>query len=288
MEFSLIAKLVLPLSLALMMLTLGLNLRLDDFRQIIEKPKAFVIGLSLQLLLLPLVVWLNVGIVNLSFTLPSLVAAGFIVLAACPGGATSNAIAHLAGGNAALSISLTAVISMLMPLVLPISLSWQLNLWQHSVDDIMIPVIPTVTKLLLITVLPVILGMVLKAKMPLQIKKHQGKIQRLAYGLFFMLVLFMLWRFWEDMLKSGVLVIVMSLSICSLAMLSAWFVSKQAGLTIASQRTLMVETGIQNAATGMFIATSVLAKPELALIPLTYGIVMNLPAIIVIVINKYR
>jgi bile acid:Na+ symporter, BASS family len=108
-DVQLLTQAVLPITLALMMLTLGLALTLNDFRRIFNEPKAVLLGVTLQLVLLPAIAWGLIALTGLFIPLSLVVVIGLIILAACPGGATSNVISHLSGGDGALSISMTAV-----------------------------------------------------------------------------------------------------------------------------------------------------------------------------------
>ena len=124
---ALIGQVILPLALALMMFSMGLSLSKRDFVRVFSYPKAIVIGVLLQLLLLPAIAWGIILSANAFAPLAQVTAIGLLILAACPGGASSNIISHLSGGNGALSISMTAVVSLLIPFLLPLSLALQLS-----------------------------------------------------------------------------------------------------------------------------------------------------------------
>ncbi|RLV61325.1 bile acid:sodium symporter family protein [Parashewanella curva] len=285
MELATLTQLILPLALAMMMLTLGLSLSIRDFKEALVNPKPFIFGVTLQLLLLPLIAWLHILLIGKFIELPLLVTVGLVILASCPGGATSNLIAFLLGGNAALSVSMTAFVSLVMPVILPLSLSWQLS-WLGIDSQVSLPFLITFQKLLSITIVPVIVGMIIRAFFRQGVEKAQPYISRIATILFFGLVVFMAWRFQQDLLKSGWLMVLMCLSVCILAMLVTQLICKQAKLNFSYRRTLLIEVGIQNAGTGMFIAAVILKQPEWTLLPMTYGLVMNIPILLVFVKDK--
>ena len=289
----LLSQIVLPISLALMMFAMGLSLTLADFRRVVKFPKAFVLGLSLQLLLLPLLAWLLIWAVGLVVTVPLLLASGLIILAACPGGATSNIISHLSGGDGALSISMTAVVSLLAPFILPLLLTWQLGLLELWVADphstastqtltLQLPILKTLMQLMVVTVVPVLLAMLVRHHFQVWVAKHESFIRRSSTWLFLALILGLLLTNANKLMAMGWLVAFMCLSLCLLTMLLAFVLSRVVGVDKRTQTTLMIESGIQNAGTGMFIAAVLLQNPTLALIPLIYGLLMNLPAVVMI------
>ncbi|WP_133405769.1 bile acid:sodium symporter family protein [Parashewanella tropica] len=286
MEFATLTQIILPLALAMMMLTLGLSLSIRDFKQALVKPKAFILGITLQLLLLPLIAWLHIIVVGKFIELPLIVTAGLVILAACPGGATSNLIAYILGGNAALSVSMTALVSLIMPLIIPFSLSWQLS-WLGVDSQISLPYLITFKKLLLITIIPVIIGMLIRGVFRKTTEKAQPYNSKAATALFVGFGVFLAWRFHQDLLQSGWLMVLVCLSLALSAMFMTHLFSKQAKLNFSNRRTLLIEVGVQNAGTGIFIAVAILNQPEWTLLPLLYGLVMNLPILSLLVKDKW-
>ena len=292
MDFAqLLSQVILPIALALMMFAMGLSLTLADFKRVVEYPKAFWLGICMQLFLLPLLAWGLLSLFGLLTPIPVLVASGFIILAACPGGATSNIISHLAGGNGAMSISMTALVSLLVPFILPFSLGWQLSLLSEGSGPdqaLQLPIMKTLMQLLVVTVVPVLGAMWLRHKYSDWVLKHEPKVRRFSSLLFIALVLGLMISNWPKLISMGWLVGALSLCLCVLVMMLASYVSRLMKLDEKTQLTLMVETGIQNAGTGIFIAAGLLGNPQLALIPLVYGLLMNIPAIMLIMYGKSR
>ncbi|MET0654671.1 MAG: bile acid:sodium symporter family protein [Pseudoxanthomonas sp.] len=158
MEASLLTNLLLPLALGVIMLGLGMGLTLDDFRRVARYPRAVLTGLTLQVLILPLAAF---GLA-LGFGLPAELAVGLMLLAASPGGATANIYSHLARGDVALNITLTAINSLLclltLPLILDLSLEYFLGAGQYVP-----PPVRKVVEVAVIIVLPVAIGMIVRA-----------------------------------------------------------------------------------------------------------------------------
>ena len=296
----LLTQLVLPIVLALMMLAMGLSLTLNDFRRIGRYPKAALLGVSLQLLLLPLVAWCLILFIKqiiplsegfssiLSNELSQLLFLGLLILAACPGGATSNVISYLAGGDAALSISMTALVSLLVPFIIPVSLAYQFSWLGGDAIAVQLPLLKTVMQLVLVTVIPVLLGMVIRHYWTQKIIKWEPVISKVIGFVFVCLVLMLTVVQWPKLQEMRLSVGLVCLSLCVISMLLAYAISGFFDFNSKIKKTLAIEVGFQNAGTGMFIAAVLLQSPSLALVPLMYGLVMNLPAFILIIINSYQ
>ncbi|HLM52247.1 MAG TPA: bile acid:sodium symporter, partial [Pseudoxanthomonas sp.] len=161
MQASLLTNLLLPLALGVIMFGLGLGLTLADFRRVANYPRAILIGLGLQVLLLP---WAAFGLA-LGFGLPPALAVGLMLLAASPGGATANIYSHLARGDVALNITLTAINSVLCLLTLPLILDLSLEYF-FGAGQYVPPPVRKVVEVALIIVLPVAIGMLVRARAP--------------------------------------------------------------------------------------------------------------------------
>lgn len=283
-----VTKIFLPVALGLMMFSLGTSLNWKDFRRVVEFPGAILLGIVLQLVMLPLLAWIIIGICGLLTPLLSVVAAGLIVLAASPGGATSNIIAHLCGGNSALSISMTAVTSLLIPIILPFSLLLQFSWLDQQQAQIVIPVIKTLMQLMVVTVIPVLLAMTLRARFPSQIARIEPILKKASVWLFVLMVTLLSIVQWNGVVAMGPLVAGLCLLLCVSAMVMGWGAARLCRLDSADQKTLAIEIGVQNAGTGIFVAASLLHDPQLALIPLTYGLVMNIPVFLLMLVVRKR
>jgi BASS family bile acid:Na+ symporter len=288
MEFpQILSQVILPLSLALMMFSLGLSLTVNDFRRIVISPRPALVGISMQLLLLPVIAGLLIVLVQLFMPLSHELIVGLLILAACPGGATSNIISHLSGGDGALSISMTAVVSFLVPFILPFSLALQLSWWGDNIQ-VELSLIKTVLQLLSITVIPVLLAMTIRWYWPSRVIILEPFVRKLSGLIFLLLVLSLMYGQWPQLQVIGMSVALLCLALCVCSMLLAYLLARWQGFDRKVIKTLSIEVGIQNAGTGMFVAAVVLNQPELALVPLMYGLVMNIPAFSIIAINLYQ
>jgi BASS family bile acid:Na+ symporter len=282
-----LAQFALPISLALMMFSLGLSLTINDFRRIAISPRPVLLGVVMQLLLLPVIATGLIAVAQLFTSLSQELIVGLLILAACPGGATSNIISHLSGGDGALSISMTAIVSVMVPFILPFSLALQLSWWGESIA-VELPLLKTLLQLLVITVCPVFLGMAIRRRWSKTVLSIEPRVRKLSTFIFVLLVLSLMYGQWPQFSKMGISVAVLCLSLCLCAMLVAYLLARWQGFDQRVVKTLSIEVGIQNAGTGMFIAAVVLNQPELALVPLMYGLVMNIPAFSLIAINLYQ
>jgi BASS family bile acid:Na+ symporter len=279
MTAQLLNTVILPICLALIMLALGLSLKPRHFIQVARQPASVALGIVLQLLLLPAIAWLLI----VGLQLPATLAAGLILLALAPGGATSNAISFLARGDTALSISLTAITSLIVPFSLPVLLALQYQWLGLDAKQFHIPVIPTMIKLIVVTLIPVLVGMIARHFFERPIASAQGAIQKLVGVLFVSLVIAMAWvnrAQLPDLWSQATLAV---LSLCIISMVSAAVIARLAKLGNQQQTTLAVEVGIQNAGTAMMVAATLMQQPALAMIALLYGIAMNLPAMLLII-----
>ena len=154
----LLKQLALPLALFTVLFGMGLSLVPADFRRVLLSPKAKIVGLTCQLVLLPLVAFA----LALVFRLPGELAVGLMVLAACPGGATSNVITHLAKGDTALSVTLTAISSMVCVFTIPWIVAFSMDWFLGSGAAVQLPFWKTLGQLTIVTIVPIICGMAVR------------------------------------------------------------------------------------------------------------------------------
>lgn len=270
----LVTQVFLPLVLAGVMLGIGMGLQPNDFKRILKQPKAACIGLAMQWLFLPALALLLLMVLPLA----PVAAAGLFLVALCPGGATSNLFSLIARGDAALSVSLTGVTSLLAPLTLPLAFLAYLHFHPLDVEAFHLPLLPTIKQLALVTLVPVTLGMLVRWRWTSWAERWQGTLRRLSTLAMLLIVISLLathLHLLDRMLSLEGLAILLlsSLSICA-----GFILARKAGLNWQQQRTLGLEVGVQNAGTALMVALTLLQMPALALIPLMYGILMNLPA----------
>ncbi|MEM6368742.1 MAG: bile acid:sodium symporter family protein [Myxococcota bacterium] len=269
MKESLLTSLVLPLSLFVIMLGMGLSLTRADFSRLLRRPKAFSIGLFNQILVLPFLGF----VLALSLALDPIFAVGLILISACPGGVTSNLITHVSRGDTALSISLTAVNSFITVFTLPAVVGLALESFLDG-GFIELPFLETVGKIFGITVLPVTLGMILKGRAPALAARMERPV-RVASTLLFVLIVVGIIAANMDLLREHLprlLGVLLTLNLLTMGL--GFGVSRLAGLTQPEAICITIESGIQNGTLAIVIATSILQRGDLALPGACYSLIM--------------
>ena len=249
-----IVKILLPIILAFIMFSLGLGLKGKDFSRILKFPIAFGAGLLNQVVLLPLIA---LALAH-AFGLSDVFAVGLMILALCPGGVTSNILAKMAGGNAPLSISLTAVTSLLSILTVPLILAFSVNYFMGE-EAPPVDVTRLGLTMFLITAVPVAIGMVLTSKFPSLVDKIALKVSRTAVGLFVIIIVAALAKNWEVFSSNlgtlGPVAVLLNVVMLLLGLVSA----KALRLDKRDATTISIESGVQNGtlaiAVGSIIAT---------------------------------
>lgn len=276
---------VLPLGLAFIMFTLGVGLTPADFARVGQRPLAFFIGALNQSILLPLVTFICV----LGFGIRAEMAVGFMILAACPGGVTSNVISKLAKGDVALSVSLTAVISLAsvvtVPLILGLSMGYFMGDAAPEID-----ITKTAVTMFALTVVPVTLGLGARAIAPAAMTRAEPKLSAVATILFAVIVLAALAANWA-LFVENIVVIGPALLVLLAALTTIGFVvPRLLGRSVTEAKTISVETGVQNSTLGIAVAAIIVGGEggftAYALPSAVYGILMYL--IILPVVLKYR
>jgi BASS family bile acid:Na+ symporter len=249
-----IVKILLPIILAFIMFSLGLGLKGKDFSRVLKFPIAFGAGLLNQVVLLPLIA---LALAH-AFGLSDVFAVGLMILALCPGGVTSNILAKMAGGNAPLSISLTAVTSLLSILTVPLILAFSVNYFMGE-EAPPVDVTRLGLTMFLITAVPVAIGMVLTSKFPNLVDKIAPKVSRTAVGLFVIIIVAALAKNWEVFSSNlgtlGPVAVLLNVVMLLLGLVSA----KALRLDKRDATTISIESGVQNGtlaiAVGSIIAT---------------------------------
>ncbi|MDJ0577667.1 MAG: bile acid:sodium symporter family protein [Xenococcaceae cyanobacterium MO_234.B1] len=180
MESNFLTAVFLPLALFIIMLGMGLGLTLDDFKRILVEPKAVIVGLIAQLILLPIVGWVLATV----FPLAPELAVGVMLLAACPGGPTSNMITYLVKGNVALSITLTAITTLITVFTIPLVVNLSMQNFMGEGTALQLPFWKTVIQIAVITLIPISIGMLLHHYTPKWAHKVEKSVKWLS--LFFL------------------------------------------------------------------------------------------------------
>lgn len=275
---------LLPLALAFIMLSLGLGLTLADFARVFRQPRSIALGLLSQMLLLPLIAFALAGL----FGLPPVMAVGLMLLAACPGGASAGLITKLAGGETALSITLTAITSVLAVFSVPLVVDLAMRHFIGSAVGVALPVFDIVRGVFIITTIPVIAGMALRRWAPRLVARIETAAGKLAVGLFIAIVIATFVSQRQALLEHFPSVGPSALALCLGTMAAGFWLARLGRVIQAGCVAIAIESGLQNAALAIFLAVNVLKQPEMAVPGVIYAVLMNLCVFAVIFIARRR
>ena len=270
MQSNLFTAILLPLALSLVMLGMGLSLIPEDFRRIARYPKGVAVGTICQVQLLPLIALLITQIVPMQPTLD----VGLIVLALCCGGPSSNLITYLAKGDVALSVSLTAVGSMITVFTIPIfsNLALKHFLGQNAAIDM--PIGQTMVQIFLITLLPIGIGMTIRQRFPNTASRMERVMSRVAAGLLALIIVLLVVREGSKLLGFILQVGVGVLLLNVLSMLAGFSIGKLLQLPPSQQICIAIEVGISNGTLALAITAGLLNNPEMAIPAAVYSLLM--------------
>jgi BASS family bile acid:Na+ symporter len=261
---NIITQVILPLILAFMMFSMGLDLRFEDFKRIGKFPKAFITGISLQFLSLPLIAFLLADYF-ISQGLAAEYAIGLIIIASCPGGVTSNMMTHIARGDTALSVSLTAVTSVASVITLPIIVNFALNKYMGA-SEVALPLGQTIVGIFLITTIPVALGMMVHYKWTEKSRKLEPLFRKLASIFFIIIILAAVAKDYKLLAENFPRVGPMCLILNVATMFIAYMVSKLSNLNLNQRTAITFECGFQNGTLAILVALTFI-KNEMMMIP---------------------
>ena len=270
-----------PICLALIMLGLGLGLSVKDFTRILRVPKDFFIGFFSQLLILPIVALA----VALILDLPSSIAVGLMIIAAAPGGVTSNVLTKFADGDVALSISLTAVVSLISIISVPFVVINSANfLGVEVAKDISMTGIAL--KMALVVTVPVIIGMVIRGFAENFISSKINIINKLT-GWLFVVVFAAIWieeknNIFNYLAQAGLAVLILNV----VMMTVAYFIAKKFVSGIAQQKCIALECGLQNGTLAVFVATLIFDEVTYMIPTAAYALIMYITGFIFIYILR--
>lgn len=259
---------LLLISLALVMLGVGLSLSLEDFARLRRHPKAVAIALLLQMLLLPLACFAMIKLVGL----PPAMAVGLMLLAASPGGVSANLFSHLFGGHVALNISLTAINTLLSVITMPLIANLAL---QHFIGEGIVPLqTAKVAEVMAVVLLPVVVGMSVARCRPALAARLEKPFKIFSAVVLALLALGAIAKEWRALADSaasiGGIVLVFNL----LSLLSGYYLSRALGLAKAMATAISFEIGIHNSTLALYIALSVLQNFQMALPAAAYSVSM--------------
>lgn len=269
MQESALSTVGLPLALAIIMLGLGLHLRVADFKRILTQPKAILVGLVCQVLILPAVCF---GLCK-AVGLPAGLAVGMLLLAASPGGITANLYSHLFKGDVALNISLTAINSVLAIVTIPLIVNFALSSFMGSQQYIPLQFQKTLEVIVLILV-PVAIGMLIHARFP-AISKRMDKPVKIASALILaLMVVAILSREWPLLVANFQVVGSATLAFNLISIGTGYAAGRITGLTEGQNRAIAFEIGIHNSTLAIYLALAVLKDGSMAIPAAIYSLLM--------------
>ena len=272
MEGSFLTAVFLPLALFIIMLGMGLSLTLDDYKGVLIYPKAVVIGLMSQLVMLPIV---GFGIASM-FPLNPELAVGVMILVACPGGATSNMITFLAEGDVALSVTLTAISSLITVFTIPLIVNFAMQTFLGAGTTLQLPVLNTVVQIAVMTLLPLAIGMIVNRYAPGIAAKANKPVKWLSLFFLSLVITGIIFQERDNFLPSLMDVGGVTLVLNVATMTLGFAIATLAKLGEKRARAITVEVGIQNGTLAIAIASSptLLNSPTMAVPAAIYSLLM--------------
>ncbi|MDC2968458.1 bile acid:sodium symporter family protein [Candidatus Pelagibacter sp.] len=271
-----------PIALALIMLTLGLGLTTSDFTRVIKRPKDFLVGLICQVILLPIIAFVLIKILNVQ---PAL-ALGVMIIAAAPGGVTSNILTKFANGDVALSVSLTAIISLLSILTVPFIVIKSADLLDINYLSKEISMSGISIKMFLVVTLPVVIGMLIRKFAQDFIIKKTALIEKISLTLF-MIVFISIWlEEWDNIImyisRAGVITLILNLTM----MVLGFYAAKIFASGIEQRKCISLECGLQNGTLAVFVSTQIFDDIIYLIPTASYALIMFVTSIIFVLLLK--
>ena len=271
-----------PIALALIMLALGLGLTGQDFLRVVKQPKDFLVGLICQLILLPIIAFLLLKI----FNLPLEIALGVMIIAAAPGGVTSNVLTKFANGDVALSISLTAIISLISIISVPFIVFKSAELLEIPEISNQISMVGISTKMFLVVTLPVLIGMLIR-KFATNFVMSKSQFTERISVILFVIVFAAIWiEEWENIFnyiqKAGLITLILNI----VMMTVGYYIAKFFASGAAQRKSISLECGLQNGTLAVFVASQLFNDIAFLIPTATYAIIMFITSIIFVFLVK--
>ncbi len=271
-----------PIALALIMLGLGLGLTIQDFTRVAKQPKDFLVGLICQLILLPIIAFILIKI----FNTPMELALGVMIIAAAPGGVTSNVLTKFANGDVALSVSLTAIISLISIISVPFIVFKSADFLQVSYTSSEISMIGISLKMFLVVTLPVIIGMLIRKFATNFVSKNTLLIQRISIILFAIVFLAIWVEEWENIIsylsQAGLITLVLNI----VMMIMGFYVAKMFASGAKQRKSISLECGLQNGTLAVFVASQIFSDIVYLIPTAAYALIMFVTSILFVFFVK--
>ena len=270
MKADLLVQVVLPAALFIIMLGMGLSLKLADFKLVVAKPKAVLLGVTAQMLMLPLLAY----IIVLALDLNGALAMGVLILALCPRGTTSNLYTYLAKGDIALSVTLTSVVSLIAPFTVPFMIVIFMGLMMGEGQQIELPILKTIIQLVVITIIPIGLGMLINRYKPDFSARAENPVKIFSVVFLLLIVAGIVAKNINHMAdyfsQAGVASLLLNVS----CMVLGYGLAKLANLNEAQSKAISIEVGFQNGTLAIVIALTLLQNTEMAIAATCYSLIM--------------
>jgi len=271
-----------PIALALIMLGLGLGLTIQDFTRVTKQPKDFLVGLICQLILLPIIAFILIKLLNT----PMELALGVMIIAAAPGGVTSNVLTKFAKGDVALSVSLTAIISLISIVSVPFIVFKSADLLQVSYASSDISMIGISSKMFLVVTLPVIIGMIIRKIATNFVSSNALLVQRISIILFAIVFLAIWIEEWENIMsylaQAGLITLVLNI----VMMIIGFYVAKMFASGIEQRKSISLECGLQNGTLAVFVASQIFTDVVYMIPTAAYALIMFVTSILFVFFVK--
>ncbi len=274
-----------PIILALIMLGLGLGLKIEDFTRVLKTPKDFFVGFFSQLIVLPLVAYLLIIILRV----PPEIAIGVMIIAAAPGGVTSNILTKFANGDVALSITLTAIISLISIITVPLIIFTCADLFEITNISQNISMTGIALKMFLVVTVPVILGMIIRKFAENFVNSKIHIFEKLNIILF---VIFFITAFYEEresfidfLMQAGFITFILNITM----MIVAYYLGKTFASGMKQQKSIALECGLQNGTLAIFVSTQIFGTDIVYITPTAaYALVMYITGFIFVFLLKNK
>ena len=274
-----------PIILALIMLGLGLGLKVEDFTRVFKAPKDFIVGFISQLIILPIVAYLLIIILKT----PPEIAIGVMIIAAAPGGVTSNILTKFADGDVALSISLTAIISLISIISVPFIIFTSADLLGITNISQNISMIGIALKMVLVVTIPVILGMIIRKFADSFVASKVEIFNKLNIVFF---IIFFIAAFYEErdhiinfIMQAGLIALILNVTM----MIIAYYLAKTFASGIKQRKCIALECGLQNGSLAIFVSTQIFGSDILYAIPTgAYALIMYITGFIFVYILRNK
>ncbi len=274
-----------PFALALIMLALGASLTTNDFTRVVKNPKEFLVGLICQLIVLPIVGYLLIIILKTPIEL----ALGVMLIAAAPGGVTSNVLTKFADGDVALSISLTAVTSLISIISVPFVVFLSIDLFDIDYVNKEISMVGISLKMFGVVTVPVIIGMLIRRFADDFIMRNMNIIEKSSIILFIVVFVAIYIEEWDSIIMFLTTAGTIALTLNVIMMIIGFYVAKIFATGVAQQRCISLECGLQNGTLAVFVGIQLFGQDMSYMVPTAaYALIMMTTSVLFVIFLRNR